>query len=99
LVAVVLGGMALAPKLVDRLAYEDGPVEYLSAAFLLVGAVLTAVWAVRLVRRRGILAVVALVLAVVFLLICLEEISWGQRVFGIRSPEFFIEHNMQREMN
>jgi len=39
-----------------------------------------------------------------FYFICLlyyffEEISWGQHIFGWRSPDFFIEHNNQNETN
>lgn len=29
----------------------------------------------------------------------LEEISWGQRVFGVESPEFFKKHSDQKEIN
>jgi len=28
-----------------------------------------------------------------------EEISWGQRVFGFKSPEFFMQYNAQYEFN
>ncbi len=28
-----------------------------------------------------------------------EEISWGQRIFNIKTPEFFMKHNAQQEMN
>ncbi len=28
-----------------------------------------------------------------------EEISWGQRIFNIETPEFFKKHNAQKEMN
>lgn len=28
-----------------------------------------------------------------------EEISWGQRIFGVQSSEFFKEHNAQEETN
>ncbi len=28
-----------------------------------------------------------------------EEISWGQRIFGIKTPKYFEEHNAQDEMN
>lgn len=28
-----------------------------------------------------------------------EELSWGQRLLGQRAPEFFLEHNWQRETN
>ena len=29
----------------------------------------------------------------------LEEISWGQRIFGFVTPDFFIQHNAQKETN
>ena len=28
-----------------------------------------------------------------------EEISWGQRIFDVSSPEFFKQHNLQKETN
>ena len=28
-----------------------------------------------------------------------EEISWGQRIFGVETPEWMEEHNRQKEMN
>lgn len=31
--------------------------------------------------------------------VIMEEISWGQRLFGFTSPEFFQVHNLQRETN
>jgi len=29
--------------------------------------------------------------------VAMEEISWGQRIIGFESPQFFLEHNTQRE--
>jgi hypothetical protein len=29
----------------------------------------------------------------------MEEISWGQRLFHVSTPEFFEEHNLQKEIN
>ena len=31
--------------------------------------------------------------------VVMEEISWGQRLFAIESPEFFVENNVQGETN
>lgn len=28
-----------------------------------------------------------------------EEVSWGQRIFGFKSPQFFIDYNTQGEFN
>ena len=30
---------------------------------------------------------------------CMEEISWGQRIFDIQTPDFFSNHNLQNETN
>ncbi len=31
--------------------------------------------------------------------VAMEEISWGQRVFAYRPPVYFLEHNFQQELN
>ena len=31
--------------------------------------------------------------------VAMEEISWGQRLFGIRPPDYFLAHNFQQELN
>ena len=41
----------------------------------------------------------AFILCIAWLIFALEEISWGQRIFGIESPEFFLGHNYQQETN
>jgi hypothetical protein len=38
------------------------------------------------------------ILAAVLLLVALEEISWGQRIFNIASPAYFEQHNVQGEI-
>ena len=32
-------------------------------------------------------------------IVAMEEISWGQRLFGYRPPTYFLEHNFQQEFN
>ena len=70
------------------LVREDGPVECAtSLAYLGAGCV---AWLVaRGLRRRGERALWALwsLLALALVLVCLEEISWGQRLFGVQTPE------------
>lgn len=34
-----------------------------------------------------------------FLLVALEEISWGQRIFGVETPDFLTSRNLQKETN
>lgn len=83
----------------DRVLDEDGPVEWLTFFCLMTAAALA--W--RIARRlRG----SGDVRRWFFIAFCLgslfsgfEEISWGQRLFGIESPEFFMERSDQQEIN
>lgn len=76
---------------------EDYYGEYAtSASFGLAGALLVALalrggpgW------QRWIRALIGLVA----LLIAAEELSWGQRIFGLATPEMILEANMQKELN
>jgi len=80
-----------------RLSAEDYWVEYGTFA----GFALTAFLVGRLAlqpepwRQRVLWAVIAAVAA----LVALEEISWGQRIFGLRTPELLLEVNRQKELN
>ncbi len=38
-------------------------------------------------------------LALFCFLVAMEEVSWGQRVFGYRPPAYFLEQNFQQELN
>lgn len=38
-------------------------------------------------------------IALFCLVVAMEEISWGQRLFGYRPPVYFLEHNYQQEFN
>ena len=81
-------------------AREDGLIEWLTFAAFAAGAavVFGRLAAVRL-RKGAWFAVCTLVLLGCFVLAAGEEISWGQRVFGIASPAFFRKHNLQGELN
>lgn len=88
------------PKLFDDMAVEDGLVENLSAFAFFVGAAAFVVLAVRLFRRRGwLVAVLALLFGVVLFVIGMEEISWMQRILEIETSEYFLDKNIQNEMN
>lgn len=88
----------------DRALYlhllrEDGPVEWLTVAFL----ALAGAWAVGLgwARRRSGWRrqwfYWALAAFCAFGMV--EEISWGQRLLGFESPEYFRRHARQEETN
>lgn len=38
-------------------------------------------------------------LATIFFLVAMEEISWGQKLFELPTPEFIAKHNTQQEFN
>ena len=80
---------------------EDGAVEWLGAIGLFAASVLF--FAAFLRTRSGPAGLVKtaslLVLAVAFFFGAGEEISWGQRFFGIDPPEALSEVNTQQELN
>ncbi|WP_113913693.1 hypothetical protein [Roseovarius dicentrarchi] len=81
-------------------AAEDRLVENGTALFLLVASVVLAVNAVSLWRRgRHGAALLTALYALMFFMAAGEEISWGQRIFGWESREFFKQNNKQYETN
>jgi hypothetical protein len=80
---------------------EDGLVEWLTFAVLLIMSALSFVMSHDFGRSKPARGAkrVWLFLGVLFLFGAMEEISWGQRVLGIESPEWFIRHNNQGETN
>jgi hypothetical protein len=102
-VGVVLGGLLAA--LWGKEAYkwyvqEDGFAENVQVIAFAAAALFSAVTAVRL-RRQGKILVgsLFLILAVGLFWVAGEEISWGQRVFGIQTPTSLEGINRQGELN
>jgi len=85
--------------LYDGVLDEDGPTEWLTFLCLMTSTVLA--W--RITRRLRGSGDVRRWFFIAFclgsLLAGLEEISWGQRLLGIESPEFFMERSDQEEIN
>jgi hypothetical protein len=79
---------------------EDGLVEYLQSFFYLLTAALGAMIANRFLknRQKG-LAAIYLLFSLALIFIAGEEISWGQRIFNLDNPDFFTQHNTQKEIN
>jgi hypothetical protein len=84
----------LTPGRLADLAAEDGPLENVQAATLLIAAG-TCGWG--LVRRNA--STWAWPLGLGCLLLFGEEISWGQRLLGFTGPATVAAHNRQREFN
>ncbi len=79
---------------------EDGFLEYLTAVFLFASAVTCLLRLCKHGTSKG--GTFVAMTALIFLLMFFgagEEISWGQRIIGIETGEFFAENNKQNETN
>lgn len=78
---------------------EDQIIEYLQFFVLLIGSVISLKhgWLVRKTKNK-LLSAFLLVSAVGFFLIAGDEISWGQRLLGIETPESIRVANRQEEI-
>jgi hypothetical protein len=100
----VVGGGILA-LLLGKDAYkwyieEDRFAENLQVAGFAVAALLSALTALRLRRAQEMrLGALFLMLAIGLFFIAGEEISWGQRILGLETPETLDEINRQGEIN
>ncbi len=100
-VALLLSGVSQflvtrRPGFYVYLALEDGPIECLSFLGWILAAVLF-LWTCK--RSSGLRSIVYLGFALIAVVLAMEEISWGQRVFGWGSPAFFALENRQSETN
>ena len=79
---------------------EDGWVENLTVFFLLISSGIALYRAVGYWRARASMAALFWgFVAFMFFFAAGEEISWGQRIFNIETPDFFLEKNLQNETN
>ena len=81
------------------LTLEDNLVEWLTFDLFFLTGVLSLFIAIQIRKNRGPYFWFFLIFSGLCILFSLEEISWGQRIFGINSPEYFLEHNDQGEIN
>ena len=79
---------------------EDGLVENLTTLFLLASCGIAVYRAIAACREgKKLWSVTWSVLAFLFFFAAGEEISWGQRIFNIASSDYFLEKNLQQEIN
>lgn len=102
--ALTIGGVVI--SYVDRSYFEqtyvkeDGFIENFTVIPLAIGGVTSIMYLFKLSRYRSWLFNACMVFIAVFcFFIAGEEISWGQRIFNIETPEFFLENNLQQETN
>ncbi|HQB85655.1 MAG TPA: hypothetical protein PLL51_01490 [Bacteroidales bacterium] len=84
----------------QQLVREDGFVEYTTVVFLLFACIIC-IWRAFSYRsvKNNLGVLTWALLAFLFFFAAGDEISWGQRIFGIESSEFFLKHNKQAETN
>jgi len=80
---------------------EDGLVEWLTFVVLIIMSAFSFAMSFEFSRSgaEGRAKKVWLFLGFLFLFGAIEEISWGQRILGVESPEWFLKHNRQFETN
>lgn len=101
LLVLIVGGMLanIDPDFYYRVGQEDGFLEWATFWSFAIAAYLY--WRSALHNRResGGVPWFAAGLGLFCALVALEEISWGQRVFGYTPPEYFLQENFQQEFN
>ena len=91
-------------RLFEILYLEDGIFESLTPILMIIAVLLIGLSIPKLrvdaqfVNYRNLITVIYLFLMLVFFLNAMEEISWGQRIFGWETPQTF-EGNVQEETN
>lgn len=84
----------------EKMMGEGGFIEYgTTIAYLLAFGFSLPIAKLFLKQKQTFLGIVYYGLAIFFLVIALEEISWGQTLLGWNSPDFFQESNKQQETN
>ena len=88
------------PETYLDLIQEDSILENMQAATYFVAFLFALYIAWQLLHQELIIiSICYMILALGFMFICLEEISWGQRIFHLHTPQYFVQHNHQREIS
>ncbi len=84
----------------DEYVKEDGLVEWITVLGLLSGSIVCFRRFMKLFRQKSRwFLFITFFLALFLFFAAGEEISWGQRVIGIETPEYFQKNNAQQETN
>lgn len=88
------------------LTNEDGVIENIGAIFYAISSIVFGVcffnskkWGNRLFKRELHFNYIFLMIGLLFFVAMGEEISWGQRIFSIETPEAINQINAQGELN
>lgn len=97
---MMLGSYFFSPAQLIMINSEDGLIEYMSVLFFIICFLLSSVISIKLYRQNQLIrAVMHTILAVTFFLMVGEEISWGQRIFNLKTLEILKQANVQDENN
>jgi hypothetical protein len=100
IILIAFGLFFFNPPFLDVYLEEDGIVEWLTVVGLLCGFFVCAYRFVTLFKKKSWwFLTVVFILGLLLFVAAGEEISWGQRIFGIHSSEYFIKNNAQGETN
>jgi len=84
----------------EKFVQEDGIAEWLTVAGLLSASIVCLARFVRLMRKKSKWFLLVTLCICLFLFFAAgEEVSWGQRIFGLQTPEYFEKNNSQQELN
>jgi hypothetical protein len=96
LLAVFWGANRIDPYYYVTLAKEDNLVEWATVFFFVLAGIFCLV---RFSHTKKRTEWFFLLFGIGCMLFALEEISWGQRIFGLESSSFFLENSDQQEIN
>ena len=97
---IAFGLLYFNPASLDTYLGEDGIVEWLTVGGLLAGSLVCFNRFIALFKKKNWwFLVVTFFLGILLFIAAGEEISWGQRILGIKSSEYFLKNNAQGETN
>ncbi len=104
LLPLLILGYFIFYKITDRYNYyifvsEDSPIEYAQFFFFLLAGFLALITCVNLFKKRSsFFALYYLFFSLALFFVAFEEISWGQRILEIETPEHIAKKNVQDEI-
>jgi hypothetical protein len=86
-------------ELLFQMTDEDNFLEWATAILLIIAGIISLVSALQIRQNQDLFFWFFLIFSILCILASLEEISWGQRLLGVESPEYFLEASDQGEIN
>lgn len=85
----------------DIFVGDDKPLEWVQLGFFIIAAIFSGLIVQKLLKlkKSWVLTIIYILGAIVLIFLIGEEISWGQRLLGITTPEAWKETNLQNEIN